>query len=180
MKRSTVLWRFRRNPLRRRSYLAEGWALFALGAAAVAGAALAGSLVAGDAVARYAHQRHDRSPVTAVLVEDADYTAPWTRVRFVLPGGASRTAPARVGDGLRRGERTTIWLDGGGRPVAEPLSPSAARRRAAATGALAGLGICAGAVIGGGLAAASLERRRLGRWETEWARVGPTWDHRNA
>lgn len=183
MKRSTVLWRFRRNPLRSRSYLVEGWALVALGAAAVVGAALTGLCVARGAEARYAHQRHDRYPVTAVLSEDADstYGTPsWTRVRWALPGGESRTGLVRVSAGLGRGERTTIWLDGHGRPAADPLSPSAARLRAAMTGSITGFGICGGALGGGGIAAASHERRRLGRWETEWARVGPTWDHRNA
>ncbi|CAG7613602.1 hypothetical protein SBRY_100186 [Actinacidiphila bryophytorum] len=42
MKHSTVLWRFRRNRLRRRSYAVEGWVLLALGAAATVGAALTG------------------------------------------------------------------------------------------------------------------------------------------
>jgi hypothetical protein len=185
MKRSTVLWRFRRSPLRRRSYLVEGCALLALGVAATLGAALAGLAVTGDVAARYAQQRHDRHPVTAVLVEDADvapiYAAPaWTRVRWVLPGGQSRTGRARVSSGLRRGERTTIWLDGRGRPAAKPLSPTAAWIGATVTGSVAGLGICGGALIAGAIAAASLESRRLGRWESEWARVGTQGNHRTA
>lgn len=185
MKRSTVLWRFRRNPLRRRSYVVEGWALLVLGAAATVGAALTGLAVTREADARYAQQRHDRYTATAVLTEDADVTAsyadqPWTRVRWVLPGGRTRTGSARVGSGLRRGELTTIWLDERGRPAARPLSPSAALLHATVTGSVAGLGICMGALIGGGITAASLDRRRRDRWEAEWARVGPRWDHRTA
>ncbi|MBM9437071.1 Rv1733c family protein [Actinacidiphila bryophytorum] len=185
MKRSTVLWRFRRNPLRRRSYAVEGFALLTLGAVAIAGAALTGLAVSRCVDAMYAQQRQDRHTVTAVLDEDADsdaaYAAPsWARVHWPLPGGGSATGTARVGSGLRRGERTTIWLDGRGRPAAEPLSPSTGRLQATVAGAAAGLGICAGALIGGGIAAAALERRRIGRWATEWAQVGPRWDHRNA
>lgn len=142
MKRSTVLWRFRRNPLRRRSYVAEGCALLSLGAVAIVGTALIGPAVTRRVDALYAQQRQDRYTVTAVLAEDADvatYTAPsWARVRWVLPGGASGTGMARVSSGLRRGERTTIWLDGRGRPAAEPLSPSAGRLQATVAGAAAG------------------------------------------
>lgn len=185
MKRSTVLWRFRRGPLRSRSYVVEAWALLALGAATAVGATLAGLAVAGAVEARYAHQRHDRNTVTAVLAEDADVNAAyaassWTRVRWVLPTGGSRTGLVRVSTALRRGERTRIWLDGSGRPAAEPLSPAESRIRAAVTGAVAGSGICAGGLLGGGITAASLSRRRLAGWETEWARIGPTWDHRTA
>lgn len=185
MKRSSVLWRFRRNPLRRRSYLVEGWGLLALGAAATVGSALTGLAITGKVDARYAQQRHDRYTVTAVLTQDADapttYAASsWTPVRWALPGGQTRTGIARVNSGLKRGERTTIWLDAHGRPAAKPLSPSAGLLAAAMTGSAAGFGLCIVALIGGGVTVSSLERRRLDRWETEWVQVGPEWDRRTA
>jgi len=185
MKRSTVLWRFRRNPLRRRSYVVEGWAALALGAAATVGAALTGLAVTRDIDARYAQQRHERYPATAVLTEDADIPATsgaqsWTPVRWVLPQGESRTGTARVNSGLRRGERTAIWLDDRGRLTAKPLSPSTGLVHATVTGSIVGLGIWSGALIGSGIAAAFSERRRLDRWEAEWVQVGPRWDHRSA
>lgn len=185
MKHSTVLWRFRRNPLRRRSYAVEGWVLLALGAAATVGAALTGLAISRDLDARYAQQRHDRHTVTAVLTQDADAptayaTSSWTPVRWALPAGQTRTDIARVSSGLERGERTTIWLDERGRPTAKPLSPSAGQLQATVTGSVAGLGICAGALLGGGITATFLELRRTDRWEGEWTRVGPRWDHRNA
>lgn len=185
MKRNRVLWRFRRSPLRRRSYAVEGWALLTMGAAATVGAALTGLAVTRAVDARYAQQRHDRHTAAAVLTEDAGVPAayaaqPWTRVRWVLPGGQTGTGRALVDSGLRRGERTTIWLDNQGRAAAKPLSPSAGLLAATMTGSAAGFGICIGALIGGGITVASLERRRLDCWEVEWARVGPRWDHRDA
>ncbi|MYS22033.1 hypothetical protein GA0115240_137719 [Streptomyces sp. DvalAA-14] len=185
MRRSRVLWRWRRNPLCGRSYAVEGWALLALSTAALAGAALAGSAVAGGIDARYAEQRHDRHPATAVLTEDAavpvTYAAePRTRVRWTLPGEPTRTGAARVGAGLKSGDRATIWLDSRGRPAPKPPSPSGGQSDAAVTGTAAALGICAGALIGVGLTAGCWERRRVDRWGAEWAQVGPQWAHRAA
>jgi hypothetical protein len=185
MKRSTVLWRWRRNPLRGRSYTVESWALLALSAVALIGAALTGLAVVRGIDAGYAQQRRDRRTATAVLTENAVvpviYAArPRTQVRWTLPGGAVRTGAARVSAGLNSGDRATIWLDDRGKPVAKPVSASAGRLEAAFTGTVAGLGVCAVALIGGSITTASLERRRIDRWGTEWARVGPRWNRRDA
>jgi hypothetical protein len=70
---------------------------------------------------------------------NAAHAAPsWARVHWPLPAGGSGTGMARVSSGLGRGERATIWLDGRGRPAAQPLSPSAGRLQATVAGAAAG------------------------------------------
>lgn len=185
MNRSTVLWRFRRNPLRGRSYAVEGWALLAVSVVGLACAALTGLAVARGVEGRYEQQRHARHATTAVLTENAAVPVTYgtrqrAQVRWPLPRGATRTGWARVDAGLKTGDRTTIWLDDRGTPVTKPISASTALLEAAGTGTGAGLGICAVALIGCKITTASTNRRRMTRWAAEWAQVGPQWNHRDA
>lgn len=70
------LWRWRRNPLRRRSDVIEAWVVLCGWLLALVGAVF-GGLVAADAVVRSAeHQRAQSHKVTAVLVKDAEDPGP--------------------------------------------------------------------------------------------------------
>ncbi|MCX4452338.1 hypothetical protein OOK58_09455 [Streptomyces sp. NBC_01728] len=177
-------WRWRRNPLRRRSDLGEAWIVLAAWLIALAGSLLAG-LTTADAVHRNLdQQRTERHPITAVLTERAadrtsaqavDDSHVWAAVRWTSPGGLTHTGRTKVRPGTPTGTPVTIWVDRQGRPVSKPLVPGKAEFQADWTGALAAVG-AVGVVFGGAqLARAGLERRRLKDWEEEWARVDTRW-----
>lgn len=70
------LWRWRRNPLRRRSDVVEAWVIVVGWVFALVCGLLVG-LVAADAVERDTEgQREERRQVSAVLVEDAQDRLP--------------------------------------------------------------------------------------------------------
>lgn len=100
--------------------------------------------------------------------------------RWTAPDGTVRTGSVKVGTGSARGTRITVWTDDQGALVAEPLPAPAAQIQAGTTGGAIALAICAGALLGCGITAKLLDRRRASQWATEWAEVGPQWDHRNA
>jgi hypothetical protein len=185
MHRSRWLWRWRRNPLRRRSYLIEAWALPAAGLAAACGAVLTAVVVAGAVHGHLAQQRQDRHQVSAVLTESTPPAVgygvrPSAVVRWTSRDGTRHTATARVDPGLTAGSRVTVWTDVRGRVVSAPLSPARARLDAVTSGAIAGLGTSACAAGALGLAVRAAGRRRAESWAAEWADVGPRWDRRSA
>ncbi|WP_406129566.1 hypothetical protein [Streptomyces sp. NBC_00989] len=173
-------WRWRRNPLRRRSYLVEAWIVLAAWLIALAGSLLAGLMTADAVHRRLDQQRAERRPITAVLTERAagstsaqavDDSHVWATVRWTIPDGLTRTGRTKVRPGAPRGTPVTIWADRQGRLVSKPLAPGEAELQADWTGVLAAVG--AAVVVFGGtqLARTGLERRRLKGWEEEWARV---------
>lgn len=178
-------WRWRRNPLRGRTYLVEGWSLLATGVVAAAVAGFVGSAVAHDVQVRLARQRAERQPAAAVLTENAvaaDSAVSQSRaeVRWTAPDGSAHTAVARVGEGLKRGARVTVWTDEHGELVPEPLSVSAARLEAAITGAAAAGGVGGVALAASAFAVRLADRRRADRWAAEWAVIGPQWTSKKA
>ncbi|NEC91416.1 hypothetical protein G3I71_37705 [Streptomyces sp. SID12501] len=185
-------WRWRRNPLRRRSDVLEAWAVLAVAVLLCVGAPLAGVVTArwayDEARATVAVQRSERHRVHAVAVGGAGApSAPVgrqhlyrVRVRWTEPGPGARTATAHVPPGTRRGDTVDLWLDAHGRPVAPPPSDVAVRQHTVAVGICAA-GLAVGVVL---LVRTALHRtvvqRRLVEWERAWARTEPEWTGRRA
>ncbi|MFE1310481.1 hypothetical protein [Streptomyces sp. NPDC058755] len=188
------LWRWRRNPLRRTTDLAEAWvALVALVLVAVA-APVIGSLVgvaAQDSLQRSVReQQHSRHLVTATVVRglgsapmetDPDTgTAHDSRSRVL----ADWTAP----DGTRQhgvalanlkspqaGDHFRLWTDPHGRITTRPLDSPTATTHAVLAGFGAAL-LAVGLVESGRrLVVWRMVRRRYARWDQAWDRAGPDW-----
>ncbi|MGV9498058.1 Rv1733c family protein [Streptomyces sp. NPDC003642] len=183
------LWRWRSNPLRRRSDRVEAWIVLAGWVLAVLCGAVAALAAATAVDGSLSAQRAQTRAVPAVLTERAPRTPQvttdgsggdtvWATVRWTAPDGSPHTGRTEVEPDAAAGTRVTVWTDRAGRLAAAPLSPTESRFQAVGTGVLAGAG--AGAVVWacGRLARLRLDRRRLQRWDAEWARVGPQWRKR--
>jgi hypothetical protein len=192
------LWRWRRNPLRRRSDVIEAWAsLVTVGLVAV-GAPLAG-LAAGHTVGselqrtvqRQRAERHrtiadvvviDRHP-PPVVDSDAAHGQDGTRVALVrwrTPDGVSRTSVLRIEARHVVGDPVAVWTDRRGRLTERPMEESTATTNAVAAGfgvagAAAALACGARQLLGW-----RIMRRRLADWAREWARVSEDWGRTGA
>ncbi|WP_282699870.1 hypothetical protein [Streptomyces sp. CC219B] len=194
MRAISGLWRWRHNPLRRATDLAEAWLAVAALLAVLVAAPVAGAVVGGlaqDALQESVRQqRSSRHLVTAtVLAElgraplDADPEAaagrePRTRVQadWTAPDGTARSGAVTAAlDAPRPGDRFALWTDRQGRPAARPLDSATATTHAV----LAGFGA---ALVSIGLVETvrrlivwHMVRRRYARLEQAWLRVGPDW-----
>ncbi|MCX5554638.1 hypothetical protein [Streptomyces sp. NBC_00038] len=160
------LWRWRRNPLRRRSDAAEAWVVLATGLAIAIGAPMAGAATAWTVQDSLDSQRQDRHSTTAV--------------RWTGPDGTTRTGDAEVKTGLRAGDRATVWTDDQGARTGEPAGPAEVEARGGLSGAVAAGGVCAVLLTGGWVVRRRLDVHRAGEWEREWAEVGPQWARKRA
>ncbi|MFE9450395.1 hypothetical protein [Streptomyces sp. NPDC006739] len=188
------LWRWRHNPLRRATDLAEAWvALVALLLMAVA-APLTGSLVgavAQDTLQRSVReQQHTRHVVTATVVRTLDgaflepdpdsATAQEVRTRvladWTAPDGTRQHGPVLADlKSPRHGDHFGLWTDPHGRIAGRPLDSATATTHAVLAGFGAAM-IAAGLVEGGRrLIVWRLVRRRYARWDQAWDRAGPDW-----
>jgi hypothetical protein len=144
MRRTRIwLWRWRRNPLRRRADIAEAW-LVLLTTVAMALVAPVVAVVAAHALdkplQRLAHEEgRARHRTVAVLLEDPSWQAAWgvegdshafARVRWTAPDGSTRQDQAKVATSKHLGQTTRIWTDAAGNLTSEPLTPGQARLRA--------------------------------------------------
>ncbi|MEV6739728.1 hypothetical protein AB0N14_23445 [Streptomyces sp. NPDC051104] len=178
------LWRWRRNPLLRRSDRFEAWIvlvtwLLVLLAGVLAGRAAAGAVEHGLAV-RAAHS----NPVRALLTQDAARTTEdvhaygnggvWANVRWSAPGGP-HTGLARVEPGLKAGDPVTVWTNDGGNLVSKPATGAETRLQASLVGTIVGCGAAGGVLACGWLVRGRLERQRMEEWDREWECVGPQW-----
>ncbi|MEU9733898.1 hypothetical protein [Streptomyces sp. NPDC048002] len=178
------MWRWRRNPLRRRSDVVEAWIVLVVWFLVVVGGVLAGLVVSDAADRAFAEQRAERRPTRAVLLTDvpradgsADSPRPQglARVRWTTGAGTERTDEAMVDRGLKAGAEVTLWLDRAGDPATRPPSASEAAWESGALGTAAGLAL-AGLVFGAGAAARwRLGRNSAERWGQEWELVEPEW-----
>lgn len=185
-------WRWRPNPLRRRSDVVEAWTVLLVAFLLVLGAPAAGVAVGrwahGDAQAHAAAERAALDLVSAVVVENAPNAAPtahgdkqplyWVQARWTEPDGGSRTGEARVSAGTERGDRADVWLDPGGRSVQAPPTDAAVWQHALAMGTCATGGVVVIVLLGHFAVRRVAIRHRLAEWEREWARTGPDWGHR--
>ncbi|MFJ5773908.1 hypothetical protein [Streptomyces sp. NPDC093094] len=186
--RRVWLWRWRRNPLRRRSDVVEAWVLLGAWTFTVLCGVSAGVVAAGSVERGMARERAEWRPMTARLTERAPGTsaAPgagsgssvWAKAGWTAPDGSAHSGQTRVPPGAAAGTAVTVWTDRDGRLVGRPATPDQARIRAALVGVLAGLGAAAVPFAFGRAARGRLEDRRMDQWEADWYRFDPLWGHR--
>lgn len=187
-------WRWRRNPLRRRSDVVEAWTVLAVVVLMMLGAPLVGALVGrwahDDARAVAAEQRSERHRVRAEVVGRVPDSPPTVQggrersyrvtVRWTEAGGATRTATARVPAGSDRGEWVDVWFDAEGRSVAPPTDETAVWQHTLAMGACGAGAAIAVILLGHSLVRGAAARHRLAEWERDWALTEPQWTRRRA
>ncbi|MEV0183275.1 hypothetical protein AB0I54_28875 [Streptomyces sp. NPDC050625] len=183
-------WRWRDNPLRRRSDVVEAWIALTVAVLLLVGAPLAGALVglwAHDGARTVAAaQRAERHRVRAEVIGGTPRQLPSVQtgrqhpyratVRWTeQPGAAARTAVARVPAGTRQGDVVDVWFDSRGRGVAPPPNDVAVWQHTVSVGVCAAGGAAAVTLVGHGLIRRVSLRHRMSEWEREWARTGPEW-----
>lgn len=187
--RRVWFWRWRRNPLRRRSDVIEAWLLLTtlvLGLVLGGFGALAAAGAVDDSLAERRASSHE---VQAVLTEDAARALPapapesgdtrvWTKVRWTAPDGTERTGRARADADAGAGSAVTVWTDREGRLVSEPPGGAEARFQTLMAGATVAATAGGMALLAGWVLRTRLLRRRAAEWETEWRLVEPAWRKR--
>ncbi|MER6082135.1 hypothetical protein [Streptomyces sp. NPDC001833] len=188
------LWRWRRNPLRRATDLAEAWVALAALVLIVVAAPLLGSFVgaaAQDSLQRSVRQQqHDRHLVLATVVRklggapvepDPDATSVHdTRSRvladWTAPDGTRQEGPVLTTiKSPHKGDHFDVWTDRQGVVTARPLDTATATTHAVLAGFGAAL-LAAGLVEGGRRTIVwRMVRRRYARWDQAWDRAGPDW-----
>jgi hypothetical protein len=178
------------NPLRRRTDRIAACLAAGLLAAFLVGAPLL-SIAAGHFAGRLAtaEQRAERSwhLVSAVLLRGAPappafgaalYGGTWVPARWTAPDGRARTGEIDVLSGLAKGQKVGMWVNEAGVPAGPPLTHRAVVARTIIGAAVApiALGIVLAFVAGVGRWV--FDRRRLARWDSAWASVGPQWTKR--
>lgn len=182
------LWRWRKNPLRRRSDRAEAWAGIAAGLIMAVSAPLTGALTS-DAVAGNLSDQPGLHRTSAVLREDAPSTdgistvsddpTVLTRVEWRTPGGHTRSGRAPVQTGTQEGTHIPLWLDRQGMPHQPPPGPAEVSVQGGAAGGAIAVATCF--LVGSGcwVVRRRMDAARYKAWEREWATVGPRWSRRN-
>lgn len=185
-------WRWRPNPLRRRSDLIEAWVGLVIAVVVAAGAPVLG-IAAGRAVdasllRTVVAQRAERHEVRATVLSaaraqaaavDPDDTNSVSRTAVLgwRSGGSAHRATVTIVGRHSVGSTLPVWLDRRDRPVEPPLDKVAATTNATAAG------LSAAAATAGLLLAARrflswrILRRRMADWGREWSRVGQDWGH---
>ncbi|MFE9673982.1 hypothetical protein ACFYO5_07670 [Streptomyces sp. NPDC006259] len=170
------LWRWRRNPLKRRSDTVEAWVVLGSWVLTVVCGVLAGWTAAGSVERSLARERVEWRPVAGRLTERAPGEAGahsgervWAEVGWTGPDGSAHTGQVRVVPGSAAGTTVTVWTDRRGRLVTEPATAAQARVRASLVGGLAGVTVAVLPCAGGRWLRGRLERRRLDGWAVEWA-----------
>jgi len=177
------LWRWRSNPLRRRSDRVEAWIVLLTWILALVSGVLLGLVTSGAMEHGLAVRRAEARPVSAVLTEDAttsgsDGDMAWVKVRWIAADGSRHTGRTQVPPSSAAGARVTVWTDPEGHLVSKPPTAAEARMQAALGGVLVGLSVGTGVLVGGRLGRGCLDRRRMADWEAEWKQVGPQWRKR--
>ncbi|MEV0371262.1 hypothetical protein AB0I10_15755 [Streptomyces sp. NPDC050636] len=186
-----ILRHLRRGPLRRGTDVAEAWLVLATGALIAVAAPVAGVSAASEVSAAAQRQIQERHSVSAVLTENpparigVDSTGGvggrvYATVRWTTADGSTRTGDTAVPPHLKAGDRTTVWLNGRGVLLRDPISPSEARVESIAIGTVAAGGTCLLLLVGERAGAILLNRRRAWQWEREWAEFDPQRGHREA
>ncbi|MFF3849962.1 hypothetical protein [Streptomyces sp. NPDC002328] len=187
-------WRWRKNPLRRRSDVVEAWTALVVAVLLLVAAPLAGAFVGrwahDDARAEAAEQRAARQLVRAQVVSRPPETLPTAegvrehayrvKVRWTEPGEGARTATARVPAGTERGDTVDVWFDARGRSVAPPPDGATVWQHTLTLGVCTAGGAAATVLLGHAVVRRVALHRRLDEWGREWARTGPEWSRRSA
>ncbi|WP_338899778.1 hypothetical protein WBG99_32545 [Streptomyces sp. TG1A-60] len=178
------LWRWRRNPLRRRGDRLESWVVLVTWALTLLGGVITGLPAAESVESNLARQRTECHSVGAVLTEDAPEPSGangtgtgkvWAQVRWTAPDGSAREGQARVEPAALRGSPVTVWTNAEGLLVTKPATEAQARLRAVLVGGLAAVFVAAVPFVVGRLVRGRMERRRMDQWDEEWERIGPLW-----
>ncbi|MGV9251867.1 Rv1733c family protein [Streptomyces sp. NPDC003697] len=181
------LWRWRRNPLKRRADAVEAWIVLGAWVFTVLAGLSAGVTAMRAVEHELARERAEWRPTAAVVEapgppaagqgngRGADASRAWRRVRWTAADGTPRTGQVPVRPGSAAGSRVTVWTDTRGRLVTRPATAAQARTRAAVVGGLVGLSTGAVPFVVGRLLRDRLERARMRQWDAEWARFGPMW-----
>lgn len=180
------LWRWRRNPLKRRADKMEAWVVLGAWLLTALLGVFAGTGATRSVEQSLARERVEWQPVEARLVAEAPGTFAgqsgaassdrvWAKVRWAAPDGSSRTGQVRVRPGSPSGTPVTVWTDPQGRLVTRPATEAQAALRASLIGALVGIGAAFVPFVTGRMLCGRLERHRIDQWDTEWARFGPLW-----
>lgn len=182
--RRVRLWRWRSNPLRRRSDLVEAWIVLTAWVCALVGGLLAGLVTAHAVEAAAERQRAQRREVSAVLVEDAKDPVParattdyrvWATVNWTAPDGSTYRDEVRVPPKAPAGSTVTVWTDASGYITAEPLTDGEARLHAVSGGVLAAVGAGGTVLVAARIVRLRLDQRRLAQWTAEWERIDTRW-----
>ncbi|MEU6668410.1 hypothetical protein [Streptomyces sp. NPDC046727] len=181
------LWRWRRNPLKRRADMVEAWVLLGAWLLTVLTGVLAGLAAAGSVEHGLARERALWRPAVARVVAQVPGSSPassshasageqvWAKVRWAATDGSAHTGRVRVEPGSKAGTPVTVWTDPQGHLVTRPATASEAAFRSTLIGLLVGVSTAAVPLAGGLAVRGRLERRRMEAWDTEWARLGPQW-----
>ncbi|MEV3988418.1 hypothetical protein AB0J57_05865 [Streptomyces sp. NPDC049837] len=189
------LWRWRHNPLRRATDLAEAWvalaALLLMCVAAPVAGWICGALTNTSLQREARLQQEQRHLVTAHVLgrdESARTTARDPEAatqqqirraviaRWTGPDGAAHTgALTTARDNADPGDTFRVWTDDRGRLVDRPMTEETAHDQAV----LAGIGtslLAAGLVEGARRVVVwQLVQRRYARLDRAWAQAGPDW-----
>ncbi|MDG9694886.1 hypothetical protein QC281_32855 [Streptomyces sp. DH17] len=185
-----LLWRWRRNPLRRRTDRVQAWIALGL-VLAVLSAAPAAMYAVGDTVHRHyrstaEHEARTRDHRPAVLVHDAPrHPEPGSdeakkarypvEVRFTGPDGTTRTGETDVEPGLPADSTVLVWVDATGEITGPPLTADQIRSRTMGWAILAFLGVVLTGLAVHGVTGLVLHRRNLAGWDAAWADTAPRW-----
>ncbi|MFD8999472.1 hypothetical protein ACFV0T_00535 [Streptomyces sp. NPDC059582] len=180
------LWRWRRNPLRRRTDAVEAWVVLGAWAVTVLAGVLAGLTATWSVEDGLAREREEWRPAVAHLTEKAPGTARvqtgtasgdrvWGKADWTAADGTAHSGLVRVRPGSTAGTPVMIWTDRQGSMVTRPATPAEAQVRSSLVGGLAGVSTAAVPFIAGRALRARLERRRMDRWDADWARFDPLW-----
>ncbi|MFJ9819627.1 hypothetical protein ACIRU3_31060 [Streptomyces sp. NPDC101151] len=194
MRAISGLWRWRRNPLRRTTDLAEAWVALVTVVLVTVAAPVIGSLVgaaAQDSLQRSVReQAHSRHLVTATVVRvlggapletDPDTSAAHDARSRVLaewtaPDGTRQHGPALANlKSPRHGDHFRLWTDPHGRISTRPLDSPTATTHAVLAGFGAALLTAGLGETGRRLIVWRMVRRRYTRWDQAWDRAGPDW-----
>ncbi|MEU1182343.1 hypothetical protein ABZ464_32830 [Streptomyces sp. NPDC005820] len=174
------LRRWRHNPLRRRSDVAEVWVGVASATLLLLVAPAVGVVTAGIAERSALDQARGLHRTAARLVGNAPPATPSrlsgtadgevrATVRWMTSDGSLRTGEASVAAGSEAGSPVTVWLDDAGRPRPAPPTPARARSHGVAVGAATGTGLGLLVVTGWGSFQVWLGGRRGTQWDRAWA-----------
>lgn len=186
----SVMWRWRRNSLKRGTDVVQAWAGLAVLLAVLVVAPVAAVLVGEAALRHYEeaarHQRLTRHETTATLVRDAprhpepgsdeeNKTRYPVEVRFTGREGRTRTTRAEVPPGLTADSEIRIWVTRDGEVTEPPLTREQIRSRGMGWALLAAMGVALIGAAAHAVTALALYRRNLAAWEAAWAETGPRW-----
>ncbi|WP_217169386.1 hypothetical protein [Streptomyces sp. AC512_CC834] len=187
-------WRWRRNPLRRRSDVVEAWTVVVVALLLCVGAPLLGAATAwwgyGQAHAIVAEQRAERHHVRAAVVDKESGTLSSNQlggqhsyratVRWSAPDGTEKSTTARVPSGSRHGDTVDVWLDSRGKSVPPPSDGAQIWQHSATIGSFTVIGTALTVLLAHRAVRAVALRHRMTEWDRDWALTEPEWTRRRA